>query len=446
MNRWKKEELFQWRVTAIASGGFFLDGYIIGIIGPVLAIMGTQIELNSFWNGLLGSSIFVGIFIGAILFGYVTDKIGRHKLMVFDLLAFLIISILQFFVDNAFQLVFLRFLMGIAIGADYAMASPLIAEFASKKNRGRMLAMGFTSWYFGYLIAVVVSAFMDGLGTESWRWMLLSSAVPSLLIFILRLGMPESPRWLISKGRIDEAKAVMKKYLNEDLDVERALSQVKKPGGYRQVFSKKYRKRTAFGSIFWAAQVAPYFAIFTFAPQVLDSLKLENEFFGEIFLNSLVAFGAVMGVFLINKISRRKLLIGPFIISFIALFVLGITPDLSGMTIVLLFGVFALANACHGVLQSVYPPELFPTEIRATAVGVISGFSRIGSAIGTFLLPIGLSTIGLAGSVLVGAGILLFGTIISYMWAPETSHLSLDEASDADFEDNTKLNLKNASM
>lgn len=443
MNRLSKEEIFQWRLTAVASGGYLLDGYIIGIIGPVIVAMGTQMQINVFWSGLLGSSILVGLFFGAIVFGYVTDKVGRRRLMILNSLAFIIISVLQFFVDNPFQLVGLRFLMGLAIGADYAMASPVIAEFVSKKNRGTMLAVGFTSWYFGYLIAVIASEFMTGLGEESWRWMLFSSAVPALLIFLMRLGMPESPRWLISKGRLAEAKEIMKKYLNEDLNINKAASQVNKPGGYRQVFSKKYRKRTAFASIFWAALVAPYFAIFTFAPQVLASLNLENDLFGEIFLNSLVALGAVIGAILVNKVSRRKLLIVPFIISFFALFILGIIPDLSGMTIVILFGVFALANACHGILTSVYPPELFPTEIRATAVGVVSGLSRVGSAIGTFLLPVGLSTIGLGPSILVGAGIVLIGTIISYMWAPETAHLDLEDASDTDFNDYNELDIKN---
>jgi putative MFS transporter len=105
MNRLSKEEIFQWRLTAVASGGYLLDGYIIGIIGPVIVAMGTQMQINVFWSGLLGSSILVGLFFGAIVFGYITDKLGRRRLMILNSLAFIIISVLQFFVDNPFQLV-----------------------------------------------------------------------------------------------------------------------------------------------------------------------------------------------------------------------------------------------------------------------------------------------------------------------------------------------------
>jgi putative MFS transporter len=431
MGKMSKVDRFQWRVTAIASGGYILDGYILGIIGPVLGLMNKEFTLTAVDNGLLASSILVGILLGAMVFGYITDLVGRHKLMVLDLVAFITISVLQFFVDSPTQLIILRFLMGIAIGADYAIASPLVAEFASKKNRGPMLASVLTSFYIGYLGAVVVSMFMVNLGPDSWRYMLISSAVPALLIFIMRLGMPESPRWLISKGRIEEAKKIMADYLEEYLDVTKINREVPKTK-YSTIFNKNYRKRTAFAAIFWACQVAPYFAIFSFAPTVLEGLKIKDPLIGELVLNFLVLGGAILGCLIINKVTRRKLVIIPFVIAIIPFLMLGLFPNMNSTLVIIWFSVYALAYSISSILQSVYPPEMFPTEIRATAMGFASGGSRVGAAIGTFLLPIGIANIGMGPTMLFGAGVCLIGAIVSYLWAPETGHLTIDEASLSD--------------
>jgi len=424
-----KTDWMQWKVTLIASGGYFLDGYILGIIGPVLLAMNFEFQLSPYDHGLLASSILVGILAGAVVFGYITDKIGRQKLMIFDLAAFVILSVCQFFVQDVSQLVLLRFLLGVAIGADYALASPLVAEYTNKRNRGPMLATVLTSFYVGYIGAVLVSIVLADIGESAWRWMLLSSAIPAIIIFLLRLGIPESPKWLINKGKIDEAREVVKKYLGEDLDPETIRNEINKPTSYSMIFQKGYRQRLAFASIFWACQVAPYFAIFSFVPVVLEGLNIEDPLTGELILNALVLFGAVIGCFLVNRVGRRKLMIIPFAITIIPLTLLGLFPEGNSLFVIICFGVYALAYSVQSVLQSVYPPELFPTEIRGTAMGFASGASRIGAAIGTYLLPIGIATIGIGPSMLFGSAILLFGTVISIMWAPETANMSLEETS-----------------
>ncbi|WP_172372235.1 MFS transporter [Sporosarcina jiandibaonis] len=431
MFKLSKTDRFQWKVTLIASGGYFLDGYVLGIIGPVMLAMNTDFQLTPSQSGLLASAILLGIFVGAMFFGYVTDKIGRQKLMIFDLAAFIILSILQFFAVDITQLVILRFLLGVAIGADYALASPLVAEFSSQKNRGPMLATVLTSFYVGYLGAVLASVAILQVGDNAWRWMLISSAIPAIIIFVLRLGIPESPRWLINKGRIEEAREVMRKFLGEELDISKMKNQINKPTKFSRIFEKSYRKRLAFATIFWTCQVAPYFAIFSFAPIVLQGLNIKDPVAGELILNSLVLFGAICGIFLVNKVGRRNLLIIPFAITVIPLTLLGLFPGGSTVFVIICFGVYALAYSVQSVLQSVYPPELFPTEVRGTAMGFASGGSRIGAAIGTFLLPIGISTIGIGPSMLFGAAILVLGTIIAIMWAPETTHLTIEEASEA---------------
>ena len=141
--------------------------------------------------------------------------------------------------------------------------------------------------------------------------------------------------------------------------------------------------------------VTPYFAIFTFAPTVFQNLKLD-ETAGTIFANTLAFIGAIVGMLTIEHLGRRQQLIGPFWIMAVALLVIGLWTGAPPMVTVAAFAVFAFFNAVAGNLTAVYPIELFPTEIRATGVGVVNAASRVGAAVGTFLLPVGIDAIGSA--------------------------------------------------
>ena len=153
------------------------------------------------WVGLIGASALIGLFVGGLIGGYVTDIVGRRAMYTLDLVAFVVLSIAQFFVTDAVQLFVARLLIGIAIGADYPIATSYIAEFSPRKSRGPMLSSLVASWWIGYVASFVVGYLLVGYGGEVWRWMLASSAVPSLIVLLLRLGVPELPRWLASVGR-----------------------------------------------------------------------------------------------------------------------------------------------------------------------------------------------------------------------------------------------------
>src|SRR5579863_9608822 len=127
------------RLTLYSSGGPFLDGYILVIIGIALMQLGPQLKLDNFWKGLIGASALVGLLVGGAVFGYVTDLMGRQLMYQVDLIAVIVLSIAQMLVTSPRELVLLRFLIGIAVGADYPIATSLMAEFSPKKYRGVML-------------------------------------------------------------------------------------------------------------------------------------------------------------------------------------------------------------------------------------------------------------------------------------------------------------------
>ncbi|AZU62621.1 hypothetical protein CHR53_15855 [Neobacillus mesonae] len=422
---------FHKRVVAFTTGGMFCDGYILGMIGYAMVLLGPQMNLTPFWYGMIGSSALIGIFIGSLLCGWLTDRIGRKLAFTIDLILMLVLSISQFFVTDPTQLFIVRLLLGIAIGAEYAIGAALMAEFLPKKQRGSLLACLNAVWTLGFVVSVIAGYFMLKMGGDTiWRWMLASSSIPAFIVLILRWGAPESPRWLINKGRREEAENIVKKYIGSNVVIDDLVIEENVKTSYLELFSKKYMKRTIFCSVFWFCQITPFFAIITFAPQILKTFNLSDDgLTGTLILNLFQLAGVIFGVWIMDKVSRRYFMIVSFAILIPSLFILGIIPNPSAFILILCFAVFLFVVTAAGNLEYVYPSELFPTHIRSTGVGFASAMSRTGAAVGTLLLPMGIERYGIGVTLLIGAGVLVIGLITSILLAPETRGLSLNEAS-----------------
>lgn len=417
------------RMTWATAVGEGLDGFDLGIIAVVLPFITQELGMSPVWSGLIAASTLVGIFFGSPVVGWLSDRIGRRKLFTIDIASFVVLGLLQAVVTEPWQLFVVRLLLGIAVGAEYALGAALLSEFAPAQGRGRRVAGLLVTWYVGYLVSVVISYLLVDAFGLSWRWVLATSVIPAAATLIARIGLPESPRWLMGMGRVDEARAVADRYLGGEAyfreeEVEGEHGRVS-AGGLRRLFEPGMRSRTVFVCTFYACNVAPYFAIFTFAPQVFTALQVTNEAASTILANAIAAIGALVGMLTIERVGRRPQLIIPFWIMTVALVVVGLFPTAPGPVIVACFAVFAFFNALQGNLDAVYPTEVFPTELRSTGVGVSTAFSRIGAAAGTFLLPVGISSIGIGPCMLIAAVLTLLGGVVSYFMAPETTGLSL---------------------
>jgi len=423
---------FQRRITLATAWGEGLDGYDLGIISVVLTLIAKDLDISAGWLGLIGASALIGIFFGGPIFGYLTDRYGRRQMFTFDILLFLVAGLLQAVVTSGWQLFLLRLILGLAIGAEYAIGAPMLAEFVPAKGRGQRLALLEVCWYVGFLIAVLVGYGLMALGVN-WRWILATSAIPALATLILRYGLPESPRWLMSRGRTEEARRIVDRYLGGEayFTSEDFAGEASDVAGYKKLFAPGVRGRTIFVCVFWACLVAPYFAIFTFAPAVLESLNLADPRSGTIATNGIAAVGAVVGLFLVERLGRRQMLIGPFWIMAAALFVVGFWAGAPVWVIILSFAAYAFFNAVSGNLTAVYPAEIFPTDVRTSGVGLASAASRIGAAVGTWLLPVGLDTIGVGPCMVIGGVICVGGALVSQFMAPETTGLALTTSSQA---------------
>lgn len=419
-----------WLITMYAGGGEFCDGYILSIIGVALPLITATFHLSGVGAGLIGSASLLGMFVGGLIFGQVTDRIGRQKVYLADIAAFIVLSVLQLFANEPWQLVVLRFCMGIAIGADFAIAGTIASEFAPQKARGPLLVVMVTMWSVGAACAYIVGWAMVGGGTGMWRWMLASSAIPALLILLLRIGTPESPRWLLSKGRVEEAAAVVKQMLGPDATLADLESDQTSTHRYSDMFRPPYLRRTIFVCVFWACQLLPIYAISTYEPTILQSFGMATgnaSYLGAVVIQIFYILGSLSGALFVNK-GRRALLLWSFVISAVPLLGLAILAHPPVGLVIGLFAVFGLASFASQCLQAIYPSELFPTGVRATANGFATGVSRIGAAIGTYGAPL-LLAYSTRLAMLIGALIAGVGWLTSYFLAPETNGLTLGESS-----------------
>jgi len=423
---------FHRKLTVYSAGGPFLDGYVLSIIGVAMLQITQALQLSALWEGLIAASALIGVFFGGFLGGWFTDKYGRKVLYLVDLIAIVGFSVAQFWVESAWALFAWRLLIGIAVGADYPIATSLLAEFLPRKQRGPLLAAMVLMWFAGAAVAYMVGELLLRVtGEDGWRWVLASALVPGALFLIARSGTPESPRWLLSKGRHAEADAVIKKVYGPDYSIaDLPEPSNQQPVSVWSLFHSGYGKRMAFVTLFWTCAIVPLFAIYAFAPKVLQALKLTGDWaaYGSIAITLLFTLGCLLATKLINRLGRRKMLIHSFLWSGMSLVLLGVFPDASPTTVLVLFGAYAVLIGGAQVLEYVYPNELFPTEIRASAVGLATSLSRIGAAVGTYLVPISLASYGVANTMFAAALISLFGALISWWMAPETSQLDLQQA------------------
>lgn len=409
---------FHAKITAMTFGANFSDGYALGMIGAVLPALQLQFHLSAFWQGMLASSALLGLFFGSLILGRVGDLVGRQRIYALNFVLITLASAAQFWAPNVEVLFVLRLLIGFGLGADYAVGPTLLSEFAPRRHRGAMLASLTVLWTVGYVAANILGTWF-AVDSQAWRWLLASGAVPAILVLLVRIGTPESPGWLISQGRMEEARDIVRRYLGVALNPD-DFDTSPSAGRYRELFAQGQRKRTAFGALFYSALVLPYFAIYTFMPTILEGLHVSDAGLQNLLLNLFLLAGGIVGLWIIQRLPRRTFTIACFAILAASLALLGALSHASPWVLMLPFVVYTFVMSAASNITQVYPPELYPTQLRASGVGLLNALSRIASAIGTFVLPISLSYWGLSVSMYGLAGVLLLGLWVTMVWAPET--------------------------
>ncbi len=413
----------------------FIDGFVFASVASALAgsAMTRDIGVTSTWSQLISSSTLIGTFFGGLLLGYVTDRLGRRPMFTIDLSVFLGCAVLMLFVGQAWELFVLGLVMGLAVGADYSIGSPLLSEFAPSAKRGNYLGILEILWNVGYVVAYLLGYLINTNWPGLWHITLAASIVPAVACLLVRHGLPESPRWLISKGRSQEAAAIVEKDLNSTLEAEDIGAEQAEETRYGLLFSPEYLGRTVFVCTFWICIVLPYFALTFFQPTVLTAIGLGSSALAGALLGTVIALiGAATGWYLVDRVGRRQILIGPMFGCALTLFLVSLGHLLPVWLATICFFGYLFSYGIMSILPGIYPDEVFPTSIRTSGVGLASAASRIGAALGTFLLPVSLRHLGLGWSMGFMGLVSLIGGLSALWWAPETNGLHLTEAAHPD--------------
>lgn len=428
-SRLKKVHL---RITALSSGGSFLDGYDISIISVAILILQSQFSLSPIEVTLLLGSTILGMIFGGVFIGYITDLRGRRYVYMWDMAFFIFFTVLTAVATDYLQLLLFRLLLGIAIGADYAITPTIIAEFSPMKHRGKLLSLSGAAWFIGAFASYGFGTILIPLGNISWRYMFLIGIVPALIILILRRDVPESPRWLLSHGENKRANESMKEIdINAYVDAPVTHSRTR----IGDLFRKKYIAATAFISIFWFALDAVTYVIALDGPSVLQGLGISSDAASgyATVIAFLAIIGAVIAILLIDTTGRKNLTVAGFAGMVITLLLAAVIFDYfpAVIYIVLLFVVFEISQELGpGITNSIYPQELYATDIRSTAQGFGTTISRVGALFGIFAFSFVWDAYGIGTGMIFLAMISAIGLAVTIWLGKETAGKSLEELSE----------------
>ncbi|WAL47714.1 MFS transporter [Rhodococcus pyridinivorans] len=393
------------RLLTGSGVGWALDAMDVGLISFVMAALAVQWDLSSTQLSWIGSIGFVGMAIGASLGGLLADRIGRRQVFAATLLVYGLATGAAALSTSVAMLIVLRFVVGLGLGAELPVASTLVSEFAPRKVRGRVVVALEAFWAVGWLLAALIGYFVVPTGDDGWRWALAVGLVPAAYALVVRFGLPESVRYLESRGRHAEAEAIVRDYERsagvtsapEDEQPVRTVAEVElAPRG--SVWAPNLRRRTAALWIVWFGINFSYYGAFIWLPSLLvaQGFDLVTSFGYTLLITLAQLPGYGVAAWLI-EVWGRRLTLGVFLAGSAVsagLFGLAETPS----TIVAAGMALSFFNlGAWGALYAI-GPELYPTPVRGAGTGSAAAFGRLASIIAPLLVPV---LLGAGGNGLV---------------------------------------------
>jgi putative MFS transporter len=350
-------------------------------------------------------------------------------------------SLLCIFAWSAASLIVFRFLQGIGTGGEVPVASAYINEFASAKRRGRFFLLYEVLFVVGLAFAAVLGYLL--VPTLGWQSLFYIGLLPAVLTLPMRSFLPESPRWLLSKGRSAEAEAVLSR-LERDATVHgrilpapapmplRTLSAQQARGGWRELFSPMYRRRTLMVWALWFTAYTVNNGLVTWLPTLyvkVFNVPLQTSLGSGFMTNLFGVATSIICALYIDRVGRKRWYVTAFFLAIIPLLLLFAMGARSAVE------VLVLATLAYGIVQTItyslylYTAELYPTRIRALGSGTGSAWLRIGSSIGPLIVAQVVATLGVNWVFAVFAGILAIGGAVCAAFAIETRLRVLEELS-----------------
>lgn len=387
----------------VGSGiGWALDAMDVGMIAFVMAALAKQWSLTNTQLSWIGSIGFVGMALGATLGGLVADKVGRRQVFALTLLVYGLATGAAALATSLAVLIVLRFVVGLGLGAELPVASTLVAEYAPKKIRGRVVVLLEAFWAVGWIAAALIGYFVIPASANGWRWALALGVIPAAYALVVRFGLPESVRFLESKGRFDEAEAAVRSF-EASAGIQSPANPVNPPStakaaGTVSIWSRELRGRTVALWTVWFCINLSYYGAFIWIPTLLvqRGFPLVRAFEFTLIITLAQLPGYLVAAWLIEKIGRRITLAAFLIGSAVGAAAFGLAA--AEWQIIAAGMVLSFFNlGAWGALYAI-GPELYPTGIRGTGTGAAAGFGRIASILAPLIVPL---LLGLGGALLV---------------------------------------------
>jgi putative MFS transporter len=434
-----------WRRVALLSlGGFFefYDMFLSAYVAPGLV---RAHILTATTPGLFGTSgiagfvaaLFMGLFFGTLLFGFVADRFGRRAIFTVSLLWYMAASAIMAFQSTAFGLDLWRFIAGVGIGVELVTIDTYIAELVPASVRGRAFAFNQVIQFS----AIPCVAFFAWLlvprtlyGLDGWRWVVLLGSFGAGIVWWIRLSVPESPRWLAEHGRLGEADAIVTRFEREASvqlgtlpEGAPAADHPRSGPEFVEIFKPAYRVRTLMLVIFNLFQTVGYYGFSNWVPTLLVSQGIGvTRSLGYTFVIAIAApFGPLLAYALTDRIERKWLIVAASLC--VALFGL-VFASMRSAAGLILFGVaVTLANNILSFSFHAYQAELYPTRIRALGVGFVYSWSRLSTVFSAFLIAFLLSRFGANGVFTLIAGSMVIVAIDIGVLGAATKGRALEE-------------------
>ena len=395
--------------------GWALDAMDVGLISFVMAALAVHWSLTPTELSWIGSIGFVGMALGAAFGGLLADRIGRRQVFAATLLVYGLATGAAALSTGVAMLIVLRFVVGLGLGAELPVASTLVSEFAPRRIRGRVVVILEGFWAVGWIMAALIGYFVVPVGDDGWRWALAVGLVPAAYALVVRFGLPESVRYLESRGRVDEAERIVREYetsagieapgaaagdsasataqpgagdappATAKPDAEAASAPASEAG--ESIWSPRLRRRTAALWIVWFGINFSYYGAFIWLPSLLVSQGFDLvKSFGYTLIITLAQLpGYAVAAWLIEVWGRRVTLAVFLVGSAVSAGLFGLAD--SPATIIAAGMALSFFNlGAWGALYAI-GPELYPTATRGSGTGAAAAFGRIASIIAPLLVP-----------------------------------------------------------
>ncbi|MGD9424203.1 MFS transporter [Pantoea sp. NSTU24] len=406
-------------VIAIALGGVFLDAYDLGALAFGMKDITREFNLTPSGTGMVASAITFGAIIGALIGGYLTDKIGRYRVFMADMFFFVVAALACAFAPNEYVLAGARFVMGLGVGIDLPVAMAFLAEFSKlrgKGNKAASVAMWCPTWYaaisISYLLVLLLYAVLPESHTDwLWRLILGFGAVPAIIIIAIRSRyMSESPVWAANQGDLSSAAAILRSAWSINAQVASdacpaPVVAVRKAGwrNYGALLKGGYRRRTLLATLISIASSFAYNAVAFGLPVIISSFLAQsmlNTILVSLALNLLFAFvGGILAVRLVPRLGAWKMSVAGYSCQCVALLGLALTGRPEGgqeaaLAIVMLALFLFGQGFGPGSHTMTFASLSYPTSLRGVGVGFNQTLMRGSSTVSLFLFPVLVAALG----------------------------------------------------